>query len=393
MGLLGAGEALAADPRLALDAHLLGSVDVSPDETVAPGMGLDGGGFGGSVAYRAAGPLYVQARVGFERLVTVGSRLDLTLGLRVFLVPPEDRRAALSIVAEGGLDLRLHQVTEKRARGLVLGAAAVDLRLAPELRLRAQAGWMSTLDAPGGVHGMLGIVWQPAVPKPEPEPPSAVWLSYPHCTWVSEEAWEARVRRLDEVVVEVAEAPVEAAPAPEVVAVGGLAVAVRPGDEVYLGDGRVFQADAQTGAVLLSSEVGLLSVRVVGGGREDGKEVAVTEQESAWVRFDLPDEPWVVLFDNDSAVLSAEAVAAVQEAASRSGGWGWRVEGSFSTDRSVERNFDLGRSRAEAVRDVLIAAGVPVDRVEVRVVDPDRSLPVVQQRRAVLVAVPPGEVP
>lgn len=377
--------ARAEDP-LAVDAHFFGSVDLSPAD---PPAGLDGGGLGFSVAGRSAGPLYVHGRLGIARLVGGGSRFAPLLGLRVYLSPVEGRVAAPSLVVEGGLDLRLHAVSERRLRGLVHGGAAVDLRLAPSLRLRLQAGWVSTLDAAGGVEGQVGVVWQ-RHREPEAAPEvveSLVWRPYPHCDWVSEQAFADRLRALDEAAGAAVQEEEEEGLAPP----SGVALGARPGDELWLDDGRVLRADPRTGAVMLPGVSGVIVLRARGGGREDSFNVAADEANTVWLRFDPPDDPWVFLFENNAAALRDDDVAALRGIAANTGGWSWRVEGSFSWDRTLGKNLDLGQARAAAVRKVLVAAGVPAERIAVEVVEPDLSLPAAEQRRAVLRAVPPGE--
>ena len=71
----------------------------------------------------------------------------------------------------------------------------------------------------------------------------------------------------------------------------------------------------------------------------------------------------------------------------------WRVHGSYSTEGDLDLNRALGLARANAVRDVLLQAGVPASRVlTADVVEPDPGAPLEVQRSATIVAELPPEV-
>jgi outer membrane protein OmpA-like peptidoglycan-associated protein len=74
-----------------------------------------------------------------------------------------------------------------------------------------------------------------------------------------------------------------------------------------------------------------------------------------------------VLFDTGVSALPADAaktLAPAIEAATRSAGIRLAVSGFHDKTGDPERNAELAKERAIAVRDTLVAAGVPIDRVE-----------------------------
>ncbi len=74
-----------------------------------------------------------------------------------------------------------------------------------------------------------------------------------------------------------------------------------------------------------------------------------------------------VLFDTGVSALPADAaktLAPAIEAATRSAGIRLAVSGFHDKTGDPERNAELAKERAIAVRDALVAAGVPIDRVE-----------------------------
>jgi len=74
-----------------------------------------------------------------------------------------------------------------------------------------------------------------------------------------------------------------------------------------------------------------------------------------------------VLFDTGVSALPADAaktLAPVIEAATRSAGIRLAVSGFHDKTGDPEKNAELAKERAVAVRDALVAAGVPLDRVE-----------------------------
>ncbi len=65
----------------------------------------------------------------------------------------------------------------------------------------------------------------------------------------------------------------------------------------------------------------------------------------------------------------------------------WRVQGSYSTEGSLDDNRVLGLARANAVRDVLVRAGVaPSKVIAVSVVDPSSEASPESQRSATATA-------
>lgn len=81
-----------------------------------------------------------------------------------------------------------------------------------------------------------------------------------------------------------------------------------------------------------------------------------------------PTPPRIVFFTADSAQLDGPAQAVVREVAAeiRSGGGSAVVRGFTGPAGSTEYNQSLSNTRALAVRDDLVAAGLPAERIVVQ---------------------------
>lgn len=360
------------------------------------------GGAGGGVAVgvRAVGPLFVELAVegggrGASWLDPYGAwRVGFLPGLRVYVTPHDGPIGALSVSLLGGGEVR-----EGIGEGTTVGplgqaGLALDLfvpksgdwavRLGADVQLREEG-------APGS-RATLGVVWSPR-PKPEPPPeaPTGVWLSYPRCAWVGLDDARAYLSAYDAAAEAdpsggglEGEAPAEPP--------GLLWVVASPGDVVAV-QGEVLGTAGPDGIVPLAASTQVDQLSVVGGGRVVARPVPVASGYATWVRVRPPPEVRVV-FALDSDVIVEGERDRLRELAERTGAWSWRLHGSWSPEGAVEKNEVLARSRAEAVRNALVAAGLPIGRVVVGPPEaPDPALAPEQQRAVRLVPVPAGEAP
>ncbi|MCB9685340.1 MAG: OmpA family protein [Alphaproteobacteria bacterium] len=218
-----------------------------------------------------------------------------------------------------------------------------------------------------------------------------VWIAHPVCAWVpaSEAVPIIRSRATGPVtVVAPGYLPVTVDPATvgEIVlqrapAIGSLVVAAAPGDQVRV-DGLAVATDAD-GVVVKDVREGTVVVQVVGGGRSFREELAAAEGYGLWVR--VPPPPvWEVRFAANSAAISAEGRARLGQLVEEAGDAVFRLTGSHSEEGTAKANIELADRRARAVRDALVAAGMPADRL---VVTPSRELdrPAPEDQRAVLI--------
>ncbi len=279
-------------------------------------------------------------------------------------------------------------------RPLIEPALAVEVRAYPDIYIRFQAGYRSRFEDAGGVVGQLGIVFVP-IPRVRPELPvvDLVWLPAPACDWVDRETGLARIaaaesgRAADGAMVD------SASISDAMERQGLLVVLAEPGDVAWIGDAPSQRVDS-VGELLVARNEGFVDVKVEGGGRVTAtRPVAITEGHTTWVRF-AGHEPQRILFELDSAVLRPMQADRVRALAAATGGSRWRLYGSFSPEGNQAGNIRLATHRAEAVREVLVAAGIPAASIILDVaVSTDPTLPIEQQRAVVMTPIPPGASP
>lgn len=214
-------------------------------------------------------------------------------------------------------------------------------------------------------------------PTPDPVPPmvttpaaAKVWVPHPWCEWMSAEDANKLLATLPaETRVEVSAAgylpasvgpgagAVVLTPAPEQ---GAMVIVARVGDQVRV-DGVPVSVDAE-GLAVVNAGVGDHPIEVLGGGRRESLEASIASGYVVWLRAGEP-APARVRFASGSATVSATEAAGVDRLAANVGAWGFQVQGGASPEGNPEANAVLAVSRANAVRDRLIAAGVAADRV------------------------------
>lgn len=354
-----------------------------------------GGRLVGSV--RAVGPLWVELEVGGGALTGLG-RFAAGPGLRVDFRRREAGGAVPSLAVGGGVAWR----ETEGVRPLARVGLSVDLPAAPRWQVRFEASYSAEAWPVGlvglGVGVRHGGRKEPepvvVVPEPEPEPvveEATVWLPYPACGWVTEEAANSFFTRLGAVAARrpVAEVGVDVAAAPTVRGEdgGGLVLVAWPGDVVRVGD-ELMPVGADGILALAATDV--VVVEVTGGGRRQSVTVAAAEGAAVWRRVEAP--PAVrVGFASNSAVVSEEARRGLTTLVADAGAWSWRIAGQASPDGDPVRNAALAQRRAEAVAAVMVAAGLPAVRVTIGPALPsDPTLPPEGQRAVVLQPVPLG---
>jgi hypothetical protein len=318
-------------------------------------QGAPGVGGGAAFGVNAFGPLWMEAVLEGAWTPTSGPRVAMWPRLRVFATPrDESARAALSFAAGAGI-----QVLPTPARGQFELSSALDLRVAHNVALRLEGGWAPTTTTLGATRFALGVVWTrrrdsaPVVEEAVTQP----WLPFPECRFVGPA--EASAYFGDDV----APSPADHGDAPTAVAA--------PGPKV--------DAPPPEGAVWITPGSG---------------EIAPSELQFAghtvWARRLPP--AYSVVFALADARLTADDAAQIGALAGAPGVV-WRVHGSYSTEGDLELNRALGLARANAVRDVLLRAGVPASRIlSTDVVAPDDTATPESQRSATVVAELPPEV-
>lgn len=323
--------------------------------TFSDDQGAPGVGGGAAFGVNAFGPLWMEAVLEGAWTPSSGPRVAAWPRLRVFATPREGiKRTSLSFAAGAGI-----QVLPTPARGQFDLSTALDVRLAHNVALRLEGGWAPTTTTLSATRFALGIVWTrhrdlaPVVETKAVQP----WLPFPECRFVGPA--EARAYFGDDVdhgaleasgqVAAIVSAPVrrDAPPADG-------AVWVTPG----------------------SGDISVGELQFAG--------------HTVWARRLPP--PTTVVFALADATVSPEDTARVAALAAAPGVV-WRVHGSYSTEGDLDLNRALGLARANAVRDVLLQAGVPASRVlTADVVEPDPGAPLEVQRSATIVAELPPEV-
>ncbi len=325
--------------------------------------------------------------------------------VRALAAPAEDRRLRPYLVAGAGIG-----VTDPLRPAFWVGpgvqagkVGAVGWRLEARLvNRRPTTAWRA---AETRVEIGLGLHLR-ARPRSRPPavisvpPESRVWLPHPWCAWVPADQLPSLLAALPDkseivvtaegrvpVVVEVNAGTSVEVQLDEAPHQGALVVVANPADTVRIGD--LDLQLAEDGILLANLPEGPITLEVTGGGRLLRQELAVAEGWATWLRIPPP-EPQAVFFPLDSSILDAAGHARVAELAARRGQWRFLLEGSWSTEGQETRNTLLGQLRAEAVREALLAAGVPVEAVVVGApAPPPVGPPLPEQRVCRIVALPP----
>lgn len=308
------------------------------DEQGAPGVG---GGV--VVGVNAFGPLWMEAVVEGGWTPAAPARVALWPRLRVFATPRDDtHRAALSFAAGAGI-----QALPASARGQFDVSTALDVRVGHNLALRFEGGWAPTTTTLSATRFTVGLAWSRPVAEPVAEQPVPTpWLPYPECRFVG---------------------PAEA----DAYFGDGLVVATRS-EPVSLVTGPARPAPSADGAVWVTPGSGDIAPDTL---RFAGHQV--------WARR-LP-EPVTVVFALSESTLGADEIARIRAAAAAPE-VAWRVYGSYSAEGDPDTNRALALARAQAVREVLLDAGVPASRVlTADVVAPQADASLEAQRTASLV--------
>lgn len=370
---------------------------------------LVGGGFGGAPAsghWSLGG--YVQGALGG----TAGAMVDLRPELRV---GPAAWQPGPLLVLGGGL---------------TLGGRA-ELAAPPWMHGIVGAGWQLPLTESGGLRVVarvhyrerargeltLGWVWgtppePPPLPEPVVEPVAApevdlsklpedaeIWIPHPWCYWVSRDEAAALLPELPaDVRLEIQARTFGAAFAtPQTVggitlvpasSQGSVLVVGAPGDQVAV-EGAVLPVEGD-GVAQLNVRSGVLPVEVFGGGRRVVAEVAVESGHAVWMRARSP-ERVSVPFAMGSGVLAPDALPQIQALADNIGGWTYAIEGGFSPEGTLAANLALAETRAAAVQQALLDAGVPAAQILMRPpAVPEGGGAAASKRVAVVIPIPPN---
>ncbi len=357
-----------------------------------PGLALDG---------------VLQGLVGGDPGPTAELRPELVLGPRPWQTGP-------LVLVGGGLSLGGRQA----APG------------APWAHAVAGLGWQHALGPAGGLRSVarlhlrdslraelaLGWAWgRPPVDAPPPPPPppptvdlsqlppdAEIWIPHPWCYWLPLDEAAAIVPTLPPAAQLRIQArshdPAVATPRTvggitlrPASAQGAVLVVGAPGDVVQVGDTAVpTEAD---GVAVLNMAAGPATLTVVGGGRAQRFEVSIEDGHALWLRAAPPDAA-LVRFAVGSAELEPEARAQLVALAQNAGGWRLAVEGGFSPEGDRADNLRLAEARAAAVREALLAAGLPPERVVLRPpAVPEGGTDAAARRVAVVVPLAPGDSP
>lgn len=204
----------------------------------------------------------------------------------------------------------------------------------------------------------------PAPPTPPAAPDGPRWLGAPACRWSDGDAAAAAIRALEGTTPASAADEVDAEePASEArSSAGGFVVMAMPGDEVYVDGVQVVVGPDGVASVVGDAEA--LDVEVRGGGRAAVMRVYPSTGVGLWRRVPDPVSR-ELFFASGSATLDAPSLASLRDAAAATGGWSWELAGWYSPEGQLAANISLAQQRAVAVRDALIAAGVPSDRLHI----------------------------
>ncbi len=219
-----------------------------------------------------------------------------------------------------------------------------------------------------------------------------VWVPGPVCQWLPTEEAELAFLRTSADPAAVATLGGSEGSGDDTVASGprgDLVVAAWPGDVVTVDD-RPLDV-APDGIAWANLPEGPASVRVVGGGRREVLDVAVSADATLWVSPGAV-EPVELRFEVGSSELEGPSAATLDALADTLGGWHLRIWGSFSVEGDPVANEALALARAESARDRLLLAGIPAEQLHLLPPhSPAATLTAEEQRVAVLEPVAPGE--
>lgn len=328
---------------------------------------LQGVGVGVSLGLQPVARLSLEAHTEAFSLGTPAWRLDLRPELRWWLTDPDHPKGSASVAAGVGAGRFEDYLGNTAWHPRVTVTGAVDFPVEPHLAVRVGAG--PAFDGSGTVSLRVtaGALFGPSREEPPqqvvvapPAPEPQVWIPHPVCRWVPRSEVATWARELHPAValrLAVDAGLDEVAPPP---AQGSLLLAARPGDRVTIGG--VPAGVAADGLALVTAPEGPLAVEVVGGGRRWSDTLAVGSGYAGYVR--VPDPPTVeVRFGQGSATVAPADAERLRAIAAAAGDWRFEVVGQHSPEGSQVANERLARARAQAVANLLVAAGIPTDRV------------------------------
>ena len=383
-----------AGPDLISDAH--GHLHFGRSEP----LGLGVGGGLGVLVHPAIGP---ELRLTGTYQPELGVFSDARLGARWFITRSPDT-GAFSLAAHGGLGLASAGVTP-------LGSLSVAADMPSKRSASLRFGLEYLIESSGKSYARftVGVALGPrTVEEPLPPPPEPVGLrvfvTNPVCEWTQVTDLSDVQHRLPEdrdpmvdaegsLPVKLSEA-VAAGPEwepPEAPVQGSLVLVGQRGDRVKVGEREI--SVGEDGLAVLTLPKGRTQVEITGGGRQIAFPVSIADGYAVWLQPEGP-APVKVIFELGSSVLSAEALAVIQEFSSKIGDYHLRLEGSFSSEGDVDANKELAAERAQAVAQAFQDAGLPQKRVDVvTATDPDLALPPEEQRSCVIFPIPPESTP
>lgn len=160
---------------------------------------------------------------------------------------------------------------------------------------------------------------------------------------------------------------------------GDLVVVGSPGDELRIDGNEVPLGD--DGVAVVHVKAGAHEVVLVGGGRSERWEPYALEGHALWLVAGTSEDA-AVLFSVGSSVVRPAARQTLTDWAARLGDWEVEVQGSFSPEGNLQANLALGKARAAAVIDVLVALGIPRERLTLmEAAEPRLDLTAEEQRR------------
>lgn len=356
---------------------------------------LQGAGAGLALGLQPVPRLSLEGHAEAFSLGTPAWRVDLRPELRWWLTDPDHPKGSASVAAGVGAGRYDDYGGDAAWHPRVTVTGAVDLPVEPHLAVRVGAG--PAFDGSGTVSLRLtaGALVGPRRDEPPrpvvaaaPAPEDRVWIPHPVCRWVPRgevATWAGELHPAVALRLAVDAGLVEVAPPP---AQGSLLLAARPGDRVTIGG--VPSGLAEGGLALVTAPEGPVAVEVVGGGRRWSDTLAVGNGYASYVRVPDP-PPMEVRFGRGSATVAPADAERVRAIAAAAGDWRFEVLGQHSPEGARVANERLALARARAVAEVLVAAGVPADRVTWTVAADEQPAGSAEAlRRALVRAVPAG---